>query len=135
MNEKIKLLTENRKEVLLFLKGRYLLFHLSNVFFRDLHYGVMAYFEMKRIKCTYIDAELITRNWIESLEQANIFKRIDGGSWMLNYPEFKKPAVKPAVAAKPVAPAAKPAISGAVKPAVVPVPPVAPAATVQTSKS
>lgn len=118
MNEKIKLLIENRKEVLAFLKGRYHLYHLSNVFFRDLHYGVMAYFEMKKIKCNYVDAELITRNWIESVEQANIFKRIDGGSWMLNYPEFKKPAVKAAV------PAAKPAIAAAVKQAVIPVAPV-----------
>ncbi len=108
MNEKIKLLTENRKDVMAFLKERYHLYHLSNVFFRDLHYGVMAYFEMKKIKCNYVDAELITRNWIESVEQANIFKRIDGGSWMLNYPEFKKPTVKPAVAVKPAAPAAKP---------------------------
>lgn len=135
MNEKIKLLTENRKEVLAFLKGRYLLFHLSNVFFRDLHYGVMAYFEMKRIKCTYIDAELITRNWIESLEQANIFKRIDGGSWMLNYPEFKKPMAKPLMAVKPVVPVAKPAIPVAVKPTAPTATLVTPVAAVHTSKS
>lgn len=116
MNEKIKLLIDNRKEILSFLKGRYHLYHLSNVFFRDLHYGVMAYFEMKKIKYNYVDAELITRMWIEMLEQANILKRVDGGSWMLNYPEFKKPAVKPAVAAKPAAPAAKPAVPAAAKP-------------------
>ncbi|MBI3787871.1 MAG: hypothetical protein HY276_06385 [Ignavibacteriales bacterium] len=138
MNEKIKLLTDNRKEVLSFLKGRYHLYHLSNVFFRDLHYGVMAYFEMKSVRYTYVDAELTTRMWIETLEQTNILKRVDGGAWMLNYPEFKKPAVKPTVAAKPVAPAAKLATPAVAKPAIAPATPVgapAPAAAVEAPKS
>jgi len=104
MNEKLKLLTDNNKEVWTLLKSKYKLFHLSNVFFRDLHYGVMSYLQVKGVKHGYADAEKLTKQWIEALEKSGLLKRIDGDAYMLNNPEFKKPAVKPAVAAKPAAP-------------------------------
>ncbi|MEX0736546.1 MAG: hypothetical protein WD182_03830 [Bacteroidota bacterium] len=104
MNRKLKLLTENNKEVWILLKSKYKLFHLSNVFFRDLHFGVMSYLQVKGVRHRYADAEQLTRQWIEALEKSGLLKRIDGDAYMLNNPEFKKPAVKPAVAAKPAAP-------------------------------
>lgn len=120
MNEKLKLLTDNNKEVWTLLKSKYKLFHLSNVFFRDLHYGVMSYLQLKGVKHGYVDAERLTMQWIEALENSGLLKRIDGDAYMLNNPEFKKPAVKPAVAAKPAVPrpagATAPA-AGAAKPA------------------
>lgn len=120
MNEKLKLLTDNNKEVWTLLKSKYKLFHLSNVFFRDLHYGVMSYLQLKGVKHGYTDAEKLTKEWIEALENSGLLKRIDGDAYMLNNPEFKKPAVKPAVVAKPAAPrpagATAPA-AGAAKPA------------------
>ncbi len=116
MEDKLKLLTENNKEVWNLLKSKYKLFHLSNVFFRDLHYGVMTYLQLKGVTYGYAEAEQLTRLWIESLEKAGLLRKIEGDAYMLNNPEFKKPAVKPAVATKP-APAAKPSAASKLAPA------------------
>jgi hypothetical protein len=104
MTEQIKLFEEKRSDFLKFLKAKYYLYHLSNVFFRDMHYGVMAYLEINKIKYKYLEAEDLTRKVIDSLEGANILRKIDKLTWVLNFPEFKKPAVKPAAPAKPAAP-------------------------------
>lgn len=121
MDDKLKLLMENTKELLNFMKPRYRLYHLSNVFFRDMHYGVMSYLELRGVKYKYDEAEQLTRKWTGSLEQSNILKPVNKGAWMLNYPEFKKPSVKPAAPApaKPAAAAApRPAAAPTAKPAV-----------------
>lgn len=132
MNDKLKLLTENNKEVWILLKSKYKLFHLSNVFFRDLHYGVMSYLQLKGMKSPYGEAEQLTRAWIEALEQSGLLKRIDGEAYMLNNPEFRKPAVKPAAAAKPAAPKPAPAAAGQ---AAGVAKPVTPAATPRTESA
>jgi len=101
-----------QKEFLAFLKSRLNLFHLSNVFFRDIHYGVMAYLEMKQLALRYDKAERLTREIVEDLQTRGILRAIDHQTFTLTYPEFKKPPVKiaPAAPAKPAAPAApKPA--------------------------
>ncbi len=119
---------ENQKEVLTFLKTKFPLFHLSNFFFRDLQYGIQMFLERKAgMSIRYPKAESIAKSFAAQLERENIFIRIDQQSWALNYPEFKTPVVKPAVAAKPApsAPrpagatpaAAKPAAPAAAKPA------------------
>jgi len=110
MNDRIRILTDNTDEVLRFLKSKYHFIHLSNVFFRDLQYGVMAYFESKGTKLGYGDAEELTTQYVAMLERANVLKPITHGSWMLNHPEFRKPPVKPAAPAKPAA-AASPRLS------------------------
>ena len=116
MNSQIKIFEENQKDFLNYLKSRYHLYHLSNVFFRDIHYGVMAFLELKGMKQRYSSAEEVTKKVIESLEGKRILQKMSHMAWMLDYPEFKKPAVKPAVPAKPAAPPA------AVKPAATPTP-------------
>jgi len=109
MVEHLTLFVDKRVDFLKFLKVKYHLYHLSNVFFRDLHYGVMAYLELNKIKFKYLEAEELTRKVTESLEDANILKKVDKLTWVLHYPEFKKPLVKPAAPAKPVAKPAAPA--------------------------
>ncbi len=125
MDSKAALILENKKEFLKYLKSKFPLFHDSNVFFRDLHYGVMSYLEMHRVRYRYSEAEELTHKVIEALEQENILRRIDKLTWMLNYPEFKKPSSKPAPPAKPAASAAaKPGVPkpAAAKPVVQPAP-------------
>ncbi|HWP81224.1 MAG TPA: hypothetical protein VNN76_01060 [Bacteroidota bacterium] len=112
MSDLLKLFTDKRKEFLNFLKSRYHLYHLSNVFFRDMHYGVMAFLAMNGTKVKYTQAEELTKKVIESLEQANILVKADRLAWVLTYPDFKKPPVKPAAPAKPSTPA-KPAAAPA----------------------
>ncbi|HAL57412.1 MAG TPA: hypothetical protein DCP63_13325 [Bacteroidetes bacterium] len=106
MNEKAKLLVDGTKEILNYLRSKYRLYHLSNVFFRDIHYGLLSYLEVKGMKSSYAEAEHLTLMWISACEHSGVFKRVEGGAWMLNYPDFKKPAVKPAAPAKSAAGAA-----------------------------
>ncbi len=108
-----------QKEFLAFLKSRLNLFHLSNVFFRDIHYGVMAYLEMKNLRTRYDKAEQLTHEIVEGLEKKGILRAIDHQTFTLIYPEFKKPLVK----AAPATPA-KPAASAAPKPTATASPPV-----------
>ncbi|MCI0706159.1 MAG: hypothetical protein L0Y80_01570 [Ignavibacteriae bacterium] len=114
MLEHLTLFTTKQADFLKFLKLKYHLYHLSNVFFRDLHYGVMAFLELNKIKSKYLEAEELTKKVIDSLEEANILKKVDKLTWVLHYAEFKKPATKPTPPAKP---AAKPAAPAAAKPA------------------
>lgn len=109
-----------QKQFLTFLKGRFNLFHQSNVFFRDIHYGVMAYLEMNNLRTSYTLAENLTRHVLVGLEKKGILLTIDRQTFVLMYPEFKKPDVKkpaPAPSAKPAAAApAKPAAAAPAKP-------------------
>src|SRR5438105_1620958 len=92
-----KIITGNTEEFLKFLKSRFPLIHLSNFFFRDFHYGVMAFLEKNGKKLKYLEAENIAKEAAADLENKGIFKRIDHQSWLLQYPEFALPRVeKPA---------------------------------------
>ncbi len=88
-------------EVLHFLHSRYPLYHLSNVFFRDVQYGLRALLEEKGMKAGYARAEELAREYIAHLEKKKILKPLDGQSWVLDYEEFKLPMKKPAPPARP----------------------------------
>jgi hypothetical protein len=103
MDGNIKILTDNISDFMNHLKSRYSLFHLSNLFFRDIHYGIKSYLETRRVKVAYGEAERLAVLLIRELEKSSVLKPIKNGSWMLNYPEFRKPPVKPAAPAKPAA--------------------------------
>jgi hypothetical protein len=113
----IDYILNNEKEVLEFLKSHYPMYHLSNVFFRDIQYGIRTMLERNGHKVGYMESENVARMFVEKLEKENILTPIDRQSWVLNYPAFKKPAVVQATPAKP-APGAAPAKSpAAAKPA------------------
>lgn len=80
--------TNNQFEFLHFLKAKYPVYHLSNIFFRDLHYGVMEFLTMKNQKSTYTNSELVAREVAKYFEKKNIFKKINKQSWVLIYPDF-----------------------------------------------
>ena len=122
-----KLFTEQQKEFLEFLKTRYHLYHASNVFFRDFHYGVMTFLDLHREKHTYSESEELAEQVIASLVEQGILLKVANQAYVLNYPAFKKPPVKPAAPAKAAAPA-RPAAPAASKPAV-------PSAKASTSNS
>ncbi len=108
----LEYVTNNEKEVLAFLRTQYPLYHLSNVFFRDIQYGIQKFFERRNEKVGYQDAEKIARAFVEKLVNQKIFTPIDRQSWVLNYPEYKTVTTKAAAPAKP-APGAAPAKSPA----------------------
>ncbi len=105
MNESEYIVT-NKAEFLKYLKSRFPLVHDSNVFLRDLHYGLMSYVEeVLNNKLRYLDAEKIAYAVAAELEKQGIFKKIDSRTWLLNYPEFALPRVAPPAkaAAQPAA--------------------------------
>ncbi len=71
-----------------FLKATFPVFHNSNFFFRDFHYGVRKYLEKKGNKISYSDSEEIARELGKYFEGEGIFVKIDAQSWKVNYPEF-----------------------------------------------
>lgn len=118
--KQLEYILENETEMLNFLKSQYPLYHLSNFFFRDIQYGIQTMLDRKNMSVGYAVAEKIARAFVAQLEKKKILNPIDRQSWVVNYPEFRKPAAKPAVkpAAKPVAPAL--ATPGAAKPSLPP---------------
>ena len=109
---------DHRLEVLRFLKSKFPIYHRSNIFFRDIQYGVQLFLARRGARVSYQAAELIARALVAALEKEGVLVAIDRQSWAVNYPEFRTPQAKPAPAApKPAAAAARPA-PAAPKPAV-----------------
>jgi len=96
MTDAVPLIVENQKDFLKYLKTRIPLYHLSNVFFRDLHYAVMNYLMAYRRKLKYYDGEEVTRDVVAEFEKAGILKKVDSQTWLLVYPEFQLPRMKKA---------------------------------------
>ncbi|HEX7572654.1 MAG TPA: hypothetical protein VF514_06135 [Bacteroidota bacterium] len=107
---------EHRTEVLTFLKSRFPLYHQSNIFFRDIQYGIQLFLERKGIKAGYPESEQIAHEFVSTLEREGVLIPIDRQSWALNYPEFRTPSSKPVPAARPAAPAPAVARPPAAKP-------------------
>ena len=93
----------NDKEVFSFLKNHYPVYHLSNIFFRDMQFGIQKMFEERQERVNYRQAEKIARAFVEKLEKEKILNRIDTQSWAVNYPDYKTVSRKPAAPAKPEA--------------------------------
>jgi hypothetical protein len=89
MEKKYIDLLSNQDEFLMFLKSKFKLYHLSNVFFRDLHYGVWEFLEHHGVTLNYGQSEDIACEVVIILEKKYILKRIDDRTWLLNYPQFK----------------------------------------------
>lgn len=92
MNQKLQKYSEMIKTdypvLLNYLKAKFPLFHNSNFFFRDFHYGLRKYLEKKGIKLNYQDAEEVAEDVGKFLESQGIFVKIDRQSWKINYQEF-----------------------------------------------
>jgi len=96
-------LIDDKEELLRYLKGRTHAYHLSNLFFRDFHYAILSYAHSKGRRISYGEAEELAALYIASLQEAGIVKPIKPGSWMLNYPAFKKVSEKHAASLKAAA--------------------------------
>lgn len=90
--EKIKLLTDqiiNEEEVFFnFLKSKFPLFYKSNLFFRDLEYGIQQFYKKKNVKLSLGEILAVTERTAAYFEEKNYFIRINDGTWMINMPQF-----------------------------------------------
>lgn len=82
------ILTQEKNQILNFLRARFPVFHNSNIFFRDLQYGIRSYFEKKGIKISYPEAENFANDFANMLESEKVFIRINHQSWKVNYPDY-----------------------------------------------
>lgn len=89
--EQTKLIIQNSEEFLKYLKSKFSLFHKSNIFSRDIHYGVIHFLKDKNINISHSKSEAIASDVLNYFEKENILKKIDDRSWMLNYEEFITP--------------------------------------------
>jgi hypothetical protein len=92
------------------LKARFTIYDQSNIFFRDIQYGIQAMLRAQGIRVTYVEAERLAREFAERMERDKIFVRRDHQTWALRYPQFKTPRVEKAQAGgQAAAPTAAPA--------------------------
>ena len=78
-------LISNKKVFFNFMNENYTIFQHSNLFYRDLQYAIMAYFEMKDKPIKYADAELFAKGFISNLVDNNELLEIDHKSWRINF--------------------------------------------------
>lgn len=107
-------LLKQSSEFLGFLKTRVPVYHLSNIFFRDVHYAVIDFLRAQGMKVKYAPAEFLARMVIEKLEKQKILVKLDRQTWMVQHPEYRTPVRKSAPAPAPAKPAAPaPPVPGA----------------------
>jgi len=87
-SEYLSLLKRDNVIFLNYMKAKFPLFHNSNLFFRDLQYGIKHFFEMKNMDITYPEAEKLATEFGSFLESIDILKRVNDQGWKLNYAEF-----------------------------------------------
>ena len=87
----LEYIVHHKVEFLKFLKSKFPLYHLSNIFFRDLHFGVSAFLKQHGKKVSYTEAETVAHAVGDMFEKDGTFKRIDHQSWLLMYPDFALP--------------------------------------------
>jgi hypothetical protein len=84
----ISLLKDDYIIFLNYLKARIPTFHNSNLFFRDLHYAIKTFLEIKDMKVSYAESELLATEFSEFLESKGILVKVNELGWKLNYTEF-----------------------------------------------
>ena len=101
MKEELEYVINNQTEILHFLKSRYPLYHNSNIFLRDVQFGLILYFQKKHQKLRNRDAEKVARGFMDHLNKLKIVHQLDHQTWWLSYPEFQvKPVPKTPLAGK-----------------------------------
>jgi hypothetical protein len=73
---------------------------MSNVFFRDLVYGVSEYLAKRNVKVGFTEAETIAHEVITNFEKRGMLRRVNAQGWVVTYPEFTTPKIVQATTPK-----------------------------------
>ncbi|MGE5313395.1 MAG: hypothetical protein ACM3Q4_01735 [Acidobacteriota bacterium] len=111
MTQHTQIITNSPIEFLNYMRSKVPIFHNSNIFYRDLMYGVIDYLEKRNIKVSFSQAEAIAQEVIANFEKRNMFRKVNPQGWVLNYPEFTTPKAAPPAPAAPKPSPAPPAPS------------------------
>ncbi|MCL4547229.1 MAG: hypothetical protein M1495_01525 [Bacteroidetes bacterium] len=82
-------LLANREVFFNFMKEKYPLFYNSNIFFRDIQYAIISYYQKKDTNIKRQAAEIIAKNFVTELEKSGELKRMSNNSWKVNF-SFQK---------------------------------------------
>ena len=74
-------LKNNETIFLKFMGERYPIYTNSNIFLRDLQFGIQTFFERKDIKVKYPVAEELAFSFASYLEEKNDLQRLDEQTW------------------------------------------------------
>jgi len=88
LNKYFEQLKSEQQIFLNYLKAKFPVFHNSNFFFRDLHYGIKGYFEKKGKKISYSGSQELAGKFAEYLEEQGIFVKTSEKTWKVDFPEF-----------------------------------------------
>ncbi|MBZ0200084.1 MAG: hypothetical protein K8H86_09465 [Ignavibacteriaceae bacterium] len=87
-NRRLKMLRDQQDIFLKYLKVKFPLFHNSNFFFRDFHYGVKYFLDDKLLPTNYQEAEECAKDFSKTLEEQGIFVKVNDLGWRVNYTDF-----------------------------------------------
>ena len=71
-----------------YMRAKVPVFHNSNIFYRDVENGVKGFFEKKGTPIKNSDASVVTKNYLEHLENEKVLIKTSEQSWKVNYPDF-----------------------------------------------
>ncbi|MGA9117111.1 MAG: hypothetical protein WB626_10080 [Bacteroidota bacterium] len=100
MSEPVRL-PEREEEMLDFLKQRYPLYHLSNIFLRDVQFGIRIWARERGAGLDYGASEQLALAFLGRLEQRGIALRLDDQTWVLRHEPFRKPRMVKEAPARP----------------------------------
>jgi len=77
---------ENNKKVFFnYMNENYTIFQHSNIFFRDIQYALISYFEIKENPIKYGAADKLANEFINKLVTTEELSPIDHKSWKINF--------------------------------------------------
>jgi len=78
----------NQVAFLQFMRTRTPMYHLSNIFLRDLHFAIIEFLRLKGIHIRNTEAEQIAKEVAGNFEKKNLLKKVNTQTWTLLYPDF-----------------------------------------------
>ncbi|HEY9165908.1 MAG TPA: hypothetical protein VIS48_07070 [Candidatus Kryptonia bacterium] len=85
----IEFVRSTKKQYLEYLRSKFPIFHLSNVFYRDLRYGLKYYLKENGFSISDAELENTLNALVFEMVKDSILKPVSSGVWTVNYPEFK----------------------------------------------
>jgi len=81
---KLQELLNNKEIFFRYIAERFPVHTGSNVFLRDIQYGIKFFFEKKRIKLKYAQAEVLALEFISRLVESNDLSEFNKQTWKVN---------------------------------------------------
>lgn len=78
-------LKTNLPQFFSYMKEKYPFYNNSNVFLRDIQYGIKNFFEKKSVKLSFSEVYELAAELINLMEKQGVFFKLSDNTWKLNY--------------------------------------------------